>query len=78
MTKAITLLSGGLDSILASKLMLEQGIELEAVNFLTVFCNCTSRGKTCLASKSAADKLGIKLKVFEVSTEYFGIIKNPK
>ncbi len=78
MTKAIALLSGGLDSILAVKLMLEQGIEIEAVNFLTVFCTCTARGKTCLASKSAADKLGIKLKVFEVSKEYFEVIKNPK
>ncbi|MFH0731551.1 MAG: hypothetical protein V2A72_01355 [Candidatus Omnitrophota bacterium] len=76
--KAISLMSGGLDSILATRLMLEQGIEIEAVNFLTVFCTCTSRGKTCLASKSAADNLGIKLKVFEISKEYFQIIKNPK
>lgn len=78
MAKAIALLSGGLDSILATKLVLDQGIGLEAVNFVTVFCTCTAKGKTCLASKSAADELGIKLKVFEVSTEYFEIIKNPK
>lgn len=78
MAKAIALLSGGLDSILATRLVLEQGIEVEAVNFLTVFCNCTSRGKTCLASKSAASALGVKLKVFEVSKEYFEIVKKPK
>lgn len=78
MTKAIALLSGGLDSILAVKLVLEQGVEVEAVNFLTVFCTCTNRGKTCLASKTAADKLGIKLKVFEVSKNYFEVIKSPK
>jgi tRNA U34 2-thiouridine synthase MnmA/TrmU len=78
MTKAIALLSGGLDSTLAAKLIMEQGIEVEAINFLTVFCTCTSRGETCLASKAAADKLGIKLKVFEISNEYFNIIKNPK
>lgn len=76
--KAIALLSGGLDSILATKLILEQGIEVEAVNFLTVFCTCTPRSETCLASKSAADKLSIKLKVFEVSKEYLEIVKNPK
>ncbi len=46
MIKAIALLSGGLDSILATKLILEQGIDVEAVNFLTVFCTCTARGKT--------------------------------
>ena len=78
MTKAIALLSGGLDSILATKLILDQGVEVEALNFVTVFCACTAKGKTCLASKSAADELGIKLKVFEVSKEYFEIIKNPK
>jgi tRNA U34 2-thiouridine synthase MnmA/TrmU len=78
MTKAIALLSGGLDSILAVRLMLEQGIEIEALNFMTVFCTCTAKGKTCLASKSAADNLGIKLKVFEISKEYFEIVKKPK
>jgi len=78
MAKAIALLSGGLDSILATRIILEQGIEVEAVNFLTVFCTCTARGKTCLASKSAADKLGIKLKVFEISKEYLEVVKKPK
>ena len=37
MTKAIAALSGGLDSILAAKLILEQGIDVEAAYFLTVF-----------------------------------------
>ena len=78
MVKAISLLSGGLDSTLATRLVLEQGIEVEAVNFLTVFCTCTAHGKGCLAGKSAADKLGIKLKLFEVSKEYFEVVKNPK
>ena len=78
MVKAIALLSGGLDSILATRLMLDQKISVEAINFLTVFCNCTSHGKTCLASKSAADQLGVPLKVFEVTKEYIEIVKNPK
>lgn len=78
MSKGIALLSGGLDSTLAIKVVVEQGIEVEAVNFLTVFCTCTDRSRGCLASKSAADKLGIKLKVFEVSQDYFKIVKNPK
>jgi len=78
MAKAIVLLSGGLDSILASRLILDQGIEVEAVNFLTVFCNCTAHGKTCLASKSAAASLGINLKVFEVTSDYLEIVKAPK
>lgn len=76
--KAVVLLSGGLDSILATRLVLEQGIEVEAINFLTVFCTCTSKSRSCLASKSAAGQLGIKLKVMEVSQEYFEIVKKPR
>ena len=40
MTKAVGLLSGGLDSTLAAKLMLEQGIEVFAVNLTSPFCTC--------------------------------------
>ncbi len=76
--KAIGLLSGGLDSTLAAKLILEQGIEVEAVNFVTVFCTCTSRGSSCLASQKAAEQLNIPLKVVDVSEEYLEVVKKPK
>lgn len=76
--KAIGLLSGGLDSTLAAKLILEQGIEVEAINFVTVFCTCTSKGSTCLASQKAAEQLNIPLKVIDVSERYLDIIKKPK
>lgn len=78
MMKAIALLSGGLDSTLAAKVVKDEGIELEALNFLTVFCTCTNRGETCLASQKAVDSLGIRLKVFNVSEEYLNVVKNPK
>jgi len=38
--KALALLSGGLDSMLAVKLIANQGINIEAVNFATPFCLC--------------------------------------
>ncbi|NWF93071.1 MAG: hypothetical protein HXY46_09140 [Syntrophaceae bacterium] len=76
--KAIALLSGGLDSTLAAKIMIDQGIELEAINFVTVFCTCTERGETCLASQKAVSALGIPLKVFNVSEEYLSVVKSPK
>jgi tRNA-specific 2-thiouridylase len=76
--KAIALLSGGLDSTLAAKVVLEQGIELEALNFMTVFCTCTNRDATCLASQKAVETLGIPLKVFNVSEEYLDVVKHPK
>lgn len=76
--RAIALLSGGLDSTLACSLIRQQDIELEAVNFVTVFCTCTSRESSCLASQKAADQLGIRLRVFNISEEYIEVVKNPK
>jgi tRNA U34 2-thiouridine synthase MnmA/TrmU len=76
--KAIALLSGGLDSTIAARVMMEQGVELEALNFMTVFCTCTNRGATCLASQKAVETLGIPLKVFNVSEEYLGVVKHPQ
>ena len=76
--KAIALLSGGLDSTIAARVMMEQGVELEALNFMTVFCTCTNRGATCLASQKAVETLGIPLKVFNVSEEYLDVVKHPK
>jgi tRNA U34 2-thiouridine synthase MnmA/TrmU len=57
---------------------MEQGVELEALNFMTVFCTCTNRGATCLASQKATESLGIPLKVLNVSEEYLGVVKHPK
>jgi len=70
-TKAISLFSGGLDSILATKLILEQSIEVEAVNFITVFYDCVSE------AQETAGELGIKLKIFDVNKEFFKVLKNP-
>ena len=36
--KAIALISGGLDSLLAAKLVQQQGIHVEGINFFTGFC----------------------------------------
>ena len=38
--KTLALLSGGLDSTLAVKMVLDMGFEVEAVHFTTPFCIC--------------------------------------
>ena len=43
--KAVGLLSGGLDSTLAAKLILEQGIAVYAINFTSPFCTCTPKNQ---------------------------------
>ena len=76
--KAICSFSGGLDSILAIRLMKEQGIEVEAVHFNNGFGGCgeIKTGKSSI--KERAEKLGVKLTVMDVGEELIKIIKDPK
>lgn len=76
--KALVLLSGGLDSTLATKMMLDQGIKLEAINFMTVFCTCKRKGSYKHEARRVADEFGIKLHVVNVTEEYLEVVKNPK
>ena len=56
--RAVVLLSGGLDSILAARVMLEQGVELEALNFVSVFCTCTPGNSSCSAATRTVGAIG--------------------
>lgn len=73
--KALALLSGGLDSTLAVKLILDQGIEIEALNFVSPFCLC---GKGGCGAVGTAKQLGVPLKVISVGEEYLKIVRKPK
>ena len=76
--KAVALLSGGLDSSLAVRMMLQQGIDIEAVAIKTPFCDFDC-GKGCgHRVKEVADELGIKLKTVYFGEEYLRMLKNPK
>lgn len=77
MNKAIGLLSGGLDSTLAVKLMMNQGIEVTALNFITPFCTCTRKGCKHEANR-IAEKFDIPIKVVVAGDEYIQMVKNPK
>ena len=74
--KAIALLSGGLDSTMAVKLILDQGIEVEALNFVTPFCTCNRQGR-CEA-RHVAEEFGIPWKTIAVTEEFFRVIREPK
>jgi len=78
--RAIALLSGGLDSSLAVKLMLDLGVDVEALNLATIFCNCTSARKKRRCGNEArrvSRQFGIKLTVLDTTPEYIEMIKNP-
>lgn len=77
--KAIGLLSGGLDSTLSAKLMLEQGIEVYAINFTSPFCTCTPKSAGCPAVVTAVRELGdIALKQVALRNVYLEMVQNPK
>jgi tRNA U34 2-thiouridine synthase MnmA/TrmU len=77
--KAVGLLSGGLDSTLSAQLMLEQGIEVYAVNFTSPFCTCTPKQAGCAAVVTAVRELGnIPLKQVALRDEYLEIVQAPK
>jgi tRNA U34 2-thiouridine synthase MnmA/TrmU len=73
--KALGLLSGGLDSTLAVKLMLEQGIDVVAINFTSPFCLC---GRGGCGAIEVAKKFKIPLKIVRKGEDYLKLIRKPK
>ncbi len=74
--KALALLSGGLDSTLAVRIVLDQGIDVEALKFTSPFCQFDHGGK-CFSAE-AAHELSIPLKTMYKGEEYLEIVKHPK
>ena len=85
--KAVALISGGLDSMLAAKVVMEQGVHVEGVNFFTGFC---VEGHTHAIRKRrgakpkrnnalwVAEQLGVKLHIIDVVEEYKKVLLQPK
>jgi hypothetical protein len=74
--KAIGLLSGGLDSTLAVRIISELGIEVLAVKFTSPFCQCDSGG--CCHAAEVARQMGVELKTFAKGDEYLDVVRHPK
>ncbi len=74
--KAIGLLSGGLDSTLAVRLMLDHGIEVVALKFTSPFCLCDSGG--CCHAAQQARRMGVPLKVIAKGEDYLTLVRNPR
>jgi tRNA U34 2-thiouridine synthase MnmA/TrmU len=68
--KALALISGGLDSLLAARLIKEQGLEVIGVHFKIPFCKLD-------ISKSLPD-IGIKVLEVDLGAEFLSLIKNPR
>jgi len=85
--RALALISGGLDSLLATKVVQDQGVHVEGINFYTGFC---VEGHTHAIRKKdrdrvkrnnalwVAEQLGIKLHIIDIVDEYKQIVFNPQ
>lgn len=71
MNRALSLFSGGLDSMLAVKLLQKQGIEVVGINFATPFFGSSNALK-------GAEQLGIELEIVDLSGDHFQVVKSPK
>jgi len=69
--KALGLLSGGLDSTLAFKVLQDQGIKTTAISFITPFFSSKK-------AKISAGELGIPLIEKDITHEHLKIVLNPR
>ena len=85
--KAVALISGGLDSLLAASLVQRQGIQVEGINFFTGFCveghtHAIRKHERSRAKRNnalwVAEQLGIKLHIIDIVDEYKDVVINPK
>ena len=70
--RCIALLSGGLDSMLAIRIMQEQQIEVEALNFKTIFSCCRDE------AGQAARQLGVRITAVGQEDDYLDLVRYPR
>ncbi len=71
MSKALGLISGGLDSSLAAMTLMRQGIEVTGIAFVTPFFNAEK-------AKIAANAIGHRLIIENISDIHLQMVKTPK
>jgi tRNA U34 2-thiouridine synthase MnmA/TrmU len=85
--KAVALISGGLDSMLATRVVQEQGIHVEGINFFTGFCveghtHAIRRQERAKPKRNnalwVAEQLGIRLHIVDIVDEYKDVLLNPR
>ncbi|KJU84509.1 thiamine biosynthesis protein [Candidatus Magnetobacterium bavaricum] len=79
MVRAIVLYSGGLDSTLAAIVMVELGVDVIAVRFLTHFgCDGTDNAAYLNDDIPHAEQFGFKIRFCHLGRPFVDLVKNPK
>jgi tRNA U34 2-thiouridine synthase MnmA/TrmU len=71
MTRALAMVSGGLDSLLAARLIMDQGIEVIGICFKSAFFGPENAIRM-------SEQIGMELKVVDFSSEHLEMVKQPK
>jgi tRNA-uridine 2-sulfurtransferase len=71
LVKAVGLLSGGLDSMLAARVILDQGIQVHGVSFVTPFFGPEK-------AQRAAEHLKIPLTVLDITPDHWTMLRKPR
>lgn len=77
MTCALALFSGGLDSILACRVVAGQGITVQAVKFVTPFFGYDLLANEQEYARKVKESYGIDVVLRNVSESYFAMLRNP-
>ncbi len=78
MTRALALFSGGLDSILAARVIAAQGIEVLAVKFVTPFFGYEILADIDGYAREIREKYGIEVVVEDISDGYLELLRDPR
>lgn len=87
--RAVALLSGGLDSMLAARIVQEQGVDVVGVHFSTGFCTIQRRRRVARPAEEGSPRLRnealqtaavleIPITVIDVSQDYLNVVLHPK
>ena len=77
--KAIALISGGLDSILAARIIKEHGVDVIPLNFKIPFCQRKKKNSPVVDLNSfVKSSLGEELKVVDVGADFLELVLAPK
>ncbi len=76
--RALSLFSGGLDSILATRVVMAQGIPVTAVKFVSPFFNYDVLDDIDGYTRKIQELYGISVLVEDISAPYLEMLRNPK
>ncbi|MFP7753209.1 thiamine biosynthesis protein [Thermodesulfobacteriota bacterium B35] len=77
MTTALGLFSGGLDSLLACRVVAAQGIRVRALKFVTPFFDHDLLRREAQYRREVREKYGIEVHLVDLSRGYIDLLRNP-